>query len=52
MELEMNLLDWNGNKLEQKLELEDMKPTNKLNQIVSVMQDISILSPILYSREF
>jgi len=27
MELEMNLLDWNGNKLEQKLELEDMKPT-------------------------
>ena len=52
MELEMNLLDWNGNKLEQKLELEDMKPTNKLNQIVSVMHDISILSPILYSREF
>ena len=27
MELEWNLLDWNGNELEHKLELEDMKRT-------------------------
>ena len=28
MELEPNLLDWNVNELERKLELEDMKRTN------------------------
>ena len=27
MELELNSLDWNGNELEHKLELEDMKST-------------------------
>ena len=30
MELEPNLLDWNVNELERKLELEDMKHTNYL----------------------
>ena len=28
IELELNSLDWNGNELEHKLELEDMKLTN------------------------
>ena len=30
MELELNSLDWNGNELEHKLELEDMKRTIEL----------------------
>ena len=34
MELEPNSLDWNGNKLEHKLELEDMKRTKDWQTII------------------
>ena len=33
MELEPNSLDWNGNELEHKLELEDMKRTTDFEMI-------------------
>ena len=50
MELEQNLLDLNGNELEHKLELEDMKRTNvclmKFLKNYKIIQNWNFLKPL------
>ncbi len=46
MELEPNLLDWNVNELERKLELEDMKRTTSQESNIAFLLDWAQMSDL------